>query len=101
MDKRGPIKSVILTGNLNQNRLSYKLCPVTELSEGVWNVTVCSIAYSCQIQNFEEFCEISCNLVKAQKFNDISFEVETYNQPFGIFLLEEGKRTIYFGVKKE
>ena len=101
MDKKGPIKSFILTGNLNQNCLIYKLCPVTELSEGVWNMTVCSVAYSCEIQNFEEFFQISCNLVKAQRFNDTSFEVESYNQPFGIFKLQRGKRIIYFGAKKE
>ena len=46
-------------------------------------------------KTFSEHCEISCNLSKAQKFN-ATFEVETYNQPFGIFLLQKGKRTIFF-----
>ena len=101
MDKKAPCKSVIISGNLKNNDLKYKLCPVNEFSEGVWNISILSIAYFCKAENFEEHCQVSCNLAKAQKFNDISFEVETYNQPFGIFLLEEGKRTIYFGVKKE
>ena len=94
MDNKGPIKSVILTGNLKQNSIKYSLCPVTEFSEGVWNITVCSIGYYCT-ENFHEHCEISCNLVKAQKFNK-SFEVETYNQPFAVFLLNTGQRTLYF-----
>ena len=94
MDLRAPIKSIILSGNLNQN-LKYQLCPVTEVSEGVWNITVCSIGYSCDIENFSEHCEISCNLSKAQKFNE-TFEVQTYNQPFGVFLLQKGKGTAYF-----
>ena len=93
MAQKGPLKSIILSGNLNQN-LKYQLCPVTEFSEGVWNITVCSIGYSC-VENFFEHCEISCNLSKAQKFNE-AFQVETYNQPFGLFLLHNGKRTIYF-----
>ena len=96
MDLKGPIKSVITTGNLKENKLIYKLCPVTEFSDGVWNVAVKSISYVCQTENLKEICKITSNLSKAQKFNN-SFEVESYEQPFGIFLLEEGKHVISFG----
>ena len=68
MDTKAPIKSVILTGNLIKNDLIYHLCPVTEFSEGVWNICIRSIAFDCTIENFSELCQISCNVVKSQKF---------------------------------
>ena len=55
MDKKAPIKSIVITGNLNNTDLKYQLCPVNEFSEGVWNVAILSIAYLCSIQNFKEF----------------------------------------------
>ena len=93
MDNKGPIKSVIINGNLKNNRLIYKLCPVTEFSNGVWNIAVKAVSYYCTTENYKELCKISCNLVKAQKFNK-SYEVECYEQPFGVFILEEGKHII-------
>ena len=100
MDIKGPIKSVIVSGNLKDSKLTYKLCPVTEFSDGVWNIAIRCVSYNCQNQNFKENCKISCNLSKAQKFNN-SFEVESYEQPFGLFLLEEGKHVINFGKTKK
>ena len=95
MNNIGTIKSVIVSGNLNRN-LVYKLCPNTEFSEGAWNINIKTIAYSCLIPNFKELCEISCNLVKSQRYND-SFEVESYDQPFTIFVLESQKTTLNLG----
>ena len=97
MDNRAPIKSVILTAHLKNNSVKYQLCPVNEFSEGVWNIAIQSIAYSC-VDNFQEHCQISCNLSKAQRINK-TFEVESYEQPFGLFLLQKGQHVIYFGEK--
>ena len=90
-----PIKSVIVSGNL-LNQLVYKLCPSSEFSEGVWNIKISSIGYSCDVPNFKEICEISCNLVKSQRYNK-SFQVELYDEPFIIFVLETQKTTLNFG----
>ena len=76
------IKSVIISGNLN-NSLKYKLCPSTEFSEGVWNLCVLSAAYSCNTIQINAICSISCNLVKAQKYNSNN-EIELYEQPLCI-----------------
>ena len=96
MENQGPVKSVIISGNL-QNDLVYKLCPPTEFSEGVWNIAINDIGFQVNVKNFEALCQISSNIVKAQKYND-SFEVESYDQPFGIFTLKsKEKTTIHFG----
>ena len=100
MDRKAPIKSIIISGNLKNKDLKYKLCPVNEFSEGVWNVAILSIAYFCAVDNFYEHCQISCNLAKAQKFNSENFQVELYEQPFALFSVEEGRKTIYFGTNK-
>ena len=99
MDNKGPIKSVIISANLKDSKLIYKLCPVTEFSNGVWNIAVKSISFSCGIENYKELCKISCNLVKSQKLNNF-FQVESYEQPFGVFSLENGIHVINFGKKK-
>ena len=96
MDKKAPIKSIVITGNLNNTDLKYQLCPVNEFSEGVWNIAILSIAYLCSIQNFKEHCQISCNLATSQKFSE-NFQVELYQEPFALFTLEEVNKTIYFG----
>ena len=96
MDKKAPCKSIIISGNLKNTNLKYQLCPVNEFSEGVWNITILSVGYSCNVENFKEHCKISCNLSKNQRFNDSS-EVELYEQPFALFYLEEQKHTVYFG----
>jgi hypothetical protein len=91
-----PIKSVIISGNLNvKNSVKYQLCPSTEFSEGLWNISVASIAFTCREQNVREHCNLSCNLVKAQKFSDRQ-EVQSYQQPFALFMLETGIKTIQF-----
>jgi hypothetical protein len=96
MDKFGPIKSVIISGNLNK-KLFYKLCPNNEFSDGYWNISINTVAYSCRIANFNVLCELTCNLVRGQKYND-SFQVESYDHPLAIFLLETTKTTIHFGI---
>ena len=99
MDRKAPCKSIIISGNLKDEKLKYQLCPVNEFSEGVWNITVLSIGYSSAVKNFKEHCQISCNLCKSQRFND-SFEIELYEEPFGLFALEEGRHTVYFRKKE-
>ena len=90
-----PIKSVVISGNLLDG-ISYKLCPITEFSEGVWNLTLSSLGYYCNIPDIDNICSVSCNLVTAQKYNSNN-EVELYEQPFGIFILKQGpKKTFTF-----
>ena len=76
MDLKGPIKSVIISGNLKNTKLTYKLCPVTEFADGVWNIAIKCVSYVCLNENFKENCKISCNLSKAQKWNNFSYRVE-------------------------
>jgi hypothetical protein len=92
-------KSVIISGNLNRNQpLTYKLCPnSTEFSQGLWNVSIPSISYTCHQRNVNELCQISCNFVKSQRWNQN--EIETYQQPFGVFVLETLTKTISFDQK--
>ena len=86
-----PIKSVIISGNL-QSKLTYKLCPITEFSEGVWNLSLVSLAYFCNLENIDYICSISCNLITSQKYNTNN-QVELYDQPLGIFVLKTGSKT--------
>lgn len=91
-----PIKSVVIVGNLNSS-LKYKLCPLTEFSEGKWNMCLYSAAYSCNINDVNSICSISCNLVKAQKYN-LNNEIELYEQPLGICQIQSvvSKRTFNY-----
>ena len=99
MNVGAPIKSVVIYGNLQNDNLTYKLCPSSEFSEGVWNICISSLGYICKT-NVNELCEVSCNLVKSQKYNN-NFEVESYDEPFTLFLLESSanskKKCLYFG----
>jgi hypothetical protein len=93
-------KSVIISGNLNRNQaLTYKLCPnSTEFSQGLWHVSIPSISYNCYQRNVNELCQFSCNFVKSQRWNQRN-EIESYQQPFGVFLLETSTKTISFDQK--
>jgi hypothetical protein len=90
------VKSVILSGNLNvKNSLKYKLCPnSTEFSQGLWNISIPSISFSCHERNVKEVCQITCNFVKSQRWSKNN-EIESYEQPLGMFLLETASKTIY------
>ena len=88
-DNLSPIKSVIISGNLNDS-ITYKLCPSTEFSEGVWNLSLFSVAYVCNVNDVNLICSIACNLVKAQKYN-LNNEVESYEQPLAVFSIESAK----------
>ena len=98
MTNEAPVKSIILSGSINSN-LCYKLCPSTEFSEGVWNISISSVAYRCKAPNVNEISEISCNLVKSQKLNS-NYEVESYDQPFGLLLIKssDSKKIVNFGI---
>ena len=62
-----PIKSVLLKATL-KDELLYQLNPLTEFSEGVWNVALVSINYSTnQELTLKYIFSISCNCVKGQK----------------------------------
>ena len=97
MNISSPIKSVVIAGNLQNDDLIYKLCPSTEFSEGVWNICIVSLAYFCK-NDVKEVCEVSSNLVKSQKYTPNS-EVELYDQPFTLFVLDssKGQNCCYFG----
>ena len=93
-----PVKSVIIVGNLNRT-LKYKLCPLTEFSEGKWNLSLFSAAYSCNTNDVNEICSITCNLVKAQKYN-LNNEVELYEQPLGICQIQSAVSKKTFNYEK-
>lgn len=99
MNNQGPIKSVVVSGNLKKG-LTYLLYPLTEFSEGAWNICVSAVAFNFKTENFNELCGISCNLVKAQKFN-ASHEVECYDEILNIFQMkcsqEDKKNVVRFG----
>ena len=90
-----PIKSVVVSGNL-QSSIKYKLCPPSEFREGIWNICLSSIGVSCVIPNVKEICTISCNLVNAEKYNRNN-EVELYEQPLGITVINTGTKVTQFG----
>jgi hypothetical protein len=91
------VKSIILSGNLNtKNTLSYKLCPnSSEFAQGLWNISISSISFSCRERNISEVCQISCNFVKSQRYNKTN-EIESYEEPLCMFFLESKQKTIYF-----
>jgi hypothetical protein len=91
------IKSVIISGNLNQNKsLVYKLCPnSSEFSQGLWNIAIPSLSFVCNERNVKEVCQFSCNLVKSQRWNKRN-EIESYQQPLGMFLLQTSTKTVSF-----
>ena len=97
-DNLSPIKSVIISGNLN-NTITYKLCPITEFSEGVWNLSILSVAYACNQNDVNFICSLACNLVKAQKYN-LNNEVELYEQPLAVFRIESATPLKVFNFEK-
>jgi hypothetical protein len=88
-----PIKSVLLKGRIQQS-VTYKLCPGTEFSEGVWNLSLLSLTYSVitSDQTNKEVFSISCNQVKGHQFSS-SNEVESYNQPLSTFIVDHKLKT--------
>ena len=68
-----PIKSVLIKGILNSpnesDKLIYKLCPVTEFSEGLWNLSIVSLFYNCRITtNVKDFILSVVILLKLKNF---------------------------------
>ena len=100
-----PIKSVILKGALNsteRKEIVYRLCPINEFSDGVWNLSISSLCYSVKPMAIEikDTFTLSCNFVKGQKLS-LSHQVETYEQPLSMFILQNvqnkvSKNIIYF-----
>jgi hypothetical protein len=91
------LKSVIISGNLNRkNSIVYKFCPNSgEFSQGLWNIAIPSISFTCNVPNVKEICQFSCNLVKSQRWNSDN-EIESYEEPFGMFLLQTGTKIVNF-----
>ena len=100
-----PIKSVILKGALNsreRKEIVYRLCPINEFSDGVWNLSLASLCYSVKplaIQ-IQDIFSVSCNFVKGQKLS-LSHQIETYEQPLSMFIFNNvqnkiTKNIIYF-----
>jgi hypothetical protein len=95
MNNQAPIKSVLVSGNLNSS-VKYKLCPPTEFREGVWNLCLSSIAFNCKTQYVKEICAISCNFVNGHRYNKNN-EVELYEESLALTLIESKTKTQYFG----
>jgi len=91
-----PIKSVLVTGNLQSGAVKYKLCPPSEFREGLWHICLSSIGVSCQIANVKEMCIVSCNLVNAQKYNKHN-QIEVYEQPLVMTIINTGVKVQQFG----
>ena len=90
MNYVSPIKSIVISGNL-QSSIKYQLCPPSEFRQGVWNICLSSVGVSCVIPNVKELCSVSCNVVNAQKYNKNN-EVEVFEQPLGMLLIESGTK---------
>ena len=91
MNSDAPVKSIIISGN-SKNQIIYKLYPDTEFSQGVWYISIPTVAYSSKVP-VKQMCSVSCNLVKSQRIKN-NYEVECYEQPFGIFMLESTSEKI-------
>ena len=98
-------KSVILKGTINtevRKDIVYRLCPINEFSDGIWNLSIVSLSYSVKPLTIEirDVFSVSCNFVKGQKLSS-SHEIETYEQPLSMFMLKNvlsksSKNIIYF-----
>ena len=103
--KYSPVKSVLLKGTLKSNSdqtIIYKLCPINEFSEGIWNLSIQSLSYSVtrNQNNINDLFSVSCNVIKGQKLSE-SNEVENYNQPLCMFVInnlpnQSQRNIIYF-----
>ena len=83
-----PIKSVLIKGSI-KDFIVYKLCPITEFSEGTWQLSIFSLAYTVLpiVNELNDFYSVTCNLVKGQKYSN-SNEVENYELPLSTFILK-------------
>jgi hypothetical protein len=90
-----PIKSYILTGNLNRRGLlSTELCQEnTNISIGLWNVCVSSLCFDCKDLN-GLFSKISCNLVIEKQLNPVTKMLETSNSNIGAVFFK-GRKIVY------
>ena len=103
--KYHPVKSVILKGGLNtevKKDIVYRLCPINEFSDGIWNLSLLSLSYSIKPLTIEikDVFSVSCNFVKGQKLS-LTHQVETYEEPLSMFLFKNvqnktSKNIIYF-----
>jgi len=86
-------KTVSISGNLLKKPLKYILCPSEEFASGVWKVGISTISYTSAFTNIFVCCEISCNFVVAEKYNE-DHEVETYEQPLVTIIMDTTKMKI-------
>ena len=101
--KYHPVKSILLKGTLKSNSdqtIIYKLCPINEFSDGIWNISIQSLSYSTTTNQINDLFSVSCNVVKGQKLSE-SNEVENYNQPLCMFVInnlpnQSQRNIIYF-----
>ena len=100
-----PVKSVLLKGTLkstSDQTVIYKLCPINEFSEGIWNLCIQSLSYSVTANrnNINDLFSVSCNVIKGQKLS-VNNEVENYNQPLCMFVFnnvrnQSQRNIVYF-----
>lgn len=79
-------KSIVVSGNLKNLKLGYRLCPSTEFSAGLWNVTVSSLCCEARV-DIDAFCTITSNFCVSKKYSS-NGQVETYQEPFGTFHIQ-------------
>ena len=91
------IKSILLKGDFKTTPLIYRPCPNSEFAQGAWNISLNSLTYECEDQNYTSHCSINCNFVRGQKFSTAEDSVLTYNLPLSLFLLESGTKTVHTG----
>ena len=103
--KHFAVKSVLLKGTLKSSSdqtVIYKLCPINEFSEGIWNLCIQSISYSVPANrnNINDLFSVTCNVIKGQKLS-VNNEVEIYNQPLCMFVFnnvrnQSQRNIVYF-----
>jgi len=74
-----PLKVVQIQGNLKDNNFTYRLCPNTEFSSGIWQCALSSVCCEAQV-DINTFCNISSNFSVNKHFSQKG-ELETYAQP--------------------
>ena len=92
------IKTLTLKGNLKNNSISASLYPISDFSQGRWNICISQLIYHLRnevkiddvTQSVKEICGVSTNLVKTTKVNS-SNQLETVYQNLNLFLVQGQK----------
>ena len=80
------VKSVIVTGNLNERNLVYVCYPVNEFRSSKWKMCVSAVVFD-SADTISETCVITSNFVTSSKRSS-NGEVLVYRQPLNVFHLK-------------